>query len=108
VTNAGGTWAVSGDATAGADEFVMGGVFGASGDSVTSGNFNESTGNEDVIQNVVTSSSATVFGSAGASANGASVAPTNSVGLWLQFKAPTSSSVSTQQSVTTTVGVEAA
>ena len=108
LSNAGGTWSVSTDQTAGADECVMNGIFAATGDSIVTGDFNTSTGNEDIITGAPASASATVYATAAGSANGASVPAGQSRGLWLQLKAPTSSSTAAQQSLTTTIGVEAA
>lgn len=108
VTNTGGTWkASSTEGGNGPDEFVMSGVFSATTDTeITAANFNTGI-NDDVIKSTSPKTATTEIyaADANATANGVSVPAGESRALWLQFKAPTSSTVKTQQTIVVTIGV---
>lgn len=92
-------WTAGG--TAGSETYVMKGLLAGTTDAPAGGDF----GPEDVITAASQTATTGIFGYAGPSgANGAGVAPGNSVDLWLHFSAPTSTSVTTQQSIVVTVG----
>jgi hypothetical protein len=86
--------------TAGPDTYVLSGLITGTGDTPTGTNFAP----EDVISISPQSASATVFGYTGSSNNGAGVPSGASRSLWLQFKAPTSSSVTSEQTIGVTIG----
>ncbi|MBI5096297.1 MAG: hypothetical protein HZB32_01380 [Nitrospirae bacterium] len=86
--------------TTGSGVYVMQGMFVGAANAPVGTDF----GSDDVITTGAQTASSTVFGYAGASANGSSVAPLTSVDLWLRFSAPTSTSVTAQQSIVVTVG----
>lgn len=86
--------------TAGAEIYVMKGLFVGTSDSVVTANF----GGDDVITTTPQTATTAVFNYAGSSANGASVPPLGARALWLQFSAPTATSVDTSQSIVITVG----
>lgn len=87
--------------TAGPETYVMKGLLVGSADAPAAGDF----GTEDVITTASQAASASIFGYAGPSGtNGANVAPGNSADIWLQFSAPTATSVTTQQSIVVTIG----
>lgn len=85
---------------AGANTYVLGGLFVAGADAPTAAGFTA----DDVITTTAVTASATQFGAAGMTADGDDIAAAGTVDLWLQFKSPTSTTVTTQQSITVTVG----
>ena len=84
--------------TAGSDGYVMKGLFVGATDAPTSTDF----GVNDVITTTSQTASLTVFGAF--STTGNSVPASSSVDLWLQFTAPTSTTVVTAQSIVITIG----
>ncbi|MDI7258430.1 MAG: hypothetical protein QME90_00765 [Thermodesulfobacteriota bacterium] len=96
-------WAAG--STAGFNTYVMKGLFVSTTDNPLPADFG-ADGN-DVIETGIKTATDVNFGKTG-SANGASVPSTagsNSRALWLQFSAPTSTSATTAQSITITIGV---
>ena len=90
-------------AAAAADVYVLSGLFCAAADAPAGGDF----GADDVITTSTQTSTAAIFGYAGASDDGVAVSAGTSVDLWIGFDAPTSSSDFTQQTITVTVGAVA-
>jgi hypothetical protein len=90
-------------ASPGADAFTMSGLFCGAADAPGGTDFNA----EDVMTTSAQTATANVFGYAGGSSDGVSVAASSAVDLWLEFQAPTSSSSFTQQTITVTVGAVA-
>ncbi len=87
-------------ATAGADVYVLSGLFCGAADAPGDGDFNA----DDVLTTSAQTATATIFGYAGGSDDGVLVAPGSSVDVWLEFDAPTSSTNFTEQVITVTVG----
>ena len=90
-------------AAAGADVFVLSGLFCGAADAPGGGDFNA----DDVMTTSAQPATATIFGYVGGSADGEAVSAGSSVDLWLEFGAPTSSSSFTEQTITVTVGAVA-
>ncbi|MBU1152665.1 hypothetical protein KKB84_01650 [bacterium] len=107
VTNTGGPWTASSTESNGQDKFVLSGVFSATADTgVVGANFNTGT-NDDVIKSTdpKTATTENYAAETNATANGVSVSAGEARALWLQFKAPSSSTVNTQQTIAVTIGV---
>ncbi len=83
---------------AGADVYVMKGLFVGATDAPAPTDF----GANDVITTTSQTASPTVFGAF--SSTGNSVPASSSADLWLQFTAPTSTTVVTSQSIVITIG----
>lgn len=90
-------------AAPGPDVFVLSGLFVGDADAPTGVHFNL----DDVIATGEQTADGAVFGDAAFAANGAGVPAGGANDLWLEFKAPTSSTVFTQQAITVTVGAVA-
>ncbi len=83
---------------AGSDVYVMKGLFVGASDAPTPPDF----GADDVITTSSQTASATILGAFPTTGN--NVPALSSVDLWLQFTAPTSTNVITEQSIVITVG----
>jgi len=90
-------------ATAGADVYVMSGLFCASADAPGGSDFQA----DDVLTTTTQTATSAVFGYVGGSDDGVAVPAGNSVDLWLEFQAPTSTTNFTQQTIVVTVGAVA-
>jgi len=88
----------------GSETYVLSGLFVDTADAPTGTDFNA----EDVITTSGQTATATLFGEAGlaGTANGLDVAINGTTDLWLEFQAPDSTNVATEQSITVTVGAE--
>jgi hypothetical protein len=95
------SWAAG--AAAGADAYVLSGLFCGTADAPGGGDFSA----EDVLTTSTQTSTAAIFGYAGGSSDGVAVSAGSGVDLWLEFDAPTSSSDFTEQTITVTVGAVA-
>jgi hypothetical protein len=95
-----GGWTAAG--AAGAETYVLSGLFVGSLDAPGAADFNA----EDVITTAKQTATATIFGFATGTADGVDVAVSGTADLWLEFKAPTTTAITTEQSITVTVGAE--
>lgn len=93
-------WTAAG--AAGAETYVLSGLFVGSADAPVDASFNA----EDVITTAKQTATATIFGFATGTADGVDVAISGTADLWLEFQAPTSTAITTEQSITVTVGAE--
>lgn len=87
-------------AAPGADVFVLSGLFVGAADAPTAAHF----GADDAITTSLQAATATRFAHAAFGLNGSHVPVSGSRDLWFQYKAPTSSTVFTYQTIVVTVG----
>ena len=103
-----GSWTAATTANgAGSEIFVMSGIFTQTGISTPAdANFNTGTNDDVILSSSAKTASVTDFANSTFSIpNGLSVPAAEQRTLWLQFKAPTSTAVTTLQTIQITVGV---
>jgi len=89
------------------DTFVMSGLFTSVDDTIGAVDFNEGTDDDVIRPDYSKAATAVLFGCANSTAGGFAVPATESRSLWLQFKAPTSTTTFQQQSTVIMVGAQA-
>ena len=107
----GGIWSAATTEDGNTDNtFVMSGLFSSTAiTTIEASDFNNWAGgdDDDVISATIMTASDDIFGCSKSLINGANVPSLAERSLWLQFKAPTTSTIFEQQNITITIGAQA-
>jgi len=108
VTDTGGTWSVGTTYTGNThNTFVIGGIFASTSDTIVANDFIEDPNYDVIITEGEKSAGAKTFTCENSSENGVDVPVSGERALWLQFKAPTTTSTFDKQNIVIMVGAQA-